>query len=169
MRVADADAYMKEHVVPKLLVSTKRAVISEDIAHKIQDPLIKRLLREEWQNEAGFPLKVSFALRAAFKHKQLFVFKAGKGRGVNFVTAVQPVPLNPEHATPEINEVLTYLREHPGCTRQDMASALRPDDALDSDAVKTLLQPLHWLIDRGHIIEFFNGTLSVALMKSGNR
>jgi hypothetical protein len=27
------------------------------------------------------------------------------------------------------------------------------------------LQPLHWLIERGHILEFFNGTLSVPLVK----
>lgn len=165
VRVADADSYMQEHVVPKLLTTTKRAVVSETVAHDIQDAGIKRVLREEWQHESRFPLKVSFALRAAFKHKHLYVFKAGKGRGVNFVTVVQPLPLDPEHAIPSISEVLTYLRENPGCTRQNMVKTLRPDADPDSESVKELLQPLHWLIERGHIIEFFNGTLSVPLMK----
>ncbi len=165
IRVADADRYMQEQVIPKLLSTTKRAVVSEAVAHEIQDSSIKRALREEWQHESRFPLKVSFALRAAFKHKHLYVFKAGKGRGVNFVTSVEPLPLDPEHAIPSISEVLTYLREHPGCKRQDMVAALRPDAEPDSESVKELLQPLHWLIERGHILEFFNGTLSVPLVK----
>jgi hypothetical protein len=82
---------------------------------------------------------------------------------VNFVTAVEPVPLDPSVAIPSIKEVLSYLRENPGCTRQQMVQALRPEAEADSDDVKALLQPLYWLVDRGHIIEFFNGTLSVPL------
>ncbi len=163
MVLTNAERYMRENVIPKSVVSTKRAVISEDVAHEIKDQGIKRALREEWQHESRFPLKVSFALRAAFKHKRFHVFKAGKGKGVNFVTSVQPVPLDPESAIPSIKEVLNYLRENPGCTRQKMVEALRPDATVDSDEVKELMQPLYWLIDRGHIIEFFNGTLSVPL------
>jgi hypothetical protein len=163
MVLTNAERYMRTNVVPKSVVATKRAVVSEEIAHKIQDQDLKRALRDEWMNESRFPLKVSFALRAAFKHKHLHVFKAGKGKGVNFVTAVQPVPLDPERAIPAIHDVLSYLRENPGCTRQQMVQALRPDSDPASDEVKALLSPLYWLVDRGHIIEFFNGTLSVPL------
>ncbi|MBT3191201.1 MAG: hypothetical protein HN341_01470 [Verrucomicrobia bacterium] len=163
MVLTNAERYMREHVIPRMVAVTKRAVVSEDIAHGIKDQGIKRALRDEWQRESRFPLKVSFALRAAFKHKHLHVFKAGKGKGVNFVTAVEPVPLDPSVAIPSIKEVLSYLRENPGCTRQQMVQALRPEAEADSDDVKALLQPLYWLVDRGHIIEFFNGTLSVPL------
>jgi len=166
MTRTEAERYMRDEIADKSIARTKKAAISEAAAHEIHDRSIKRSLRDEWQHESRFPLKLSFALRAAFKHKHMYVFKAGKGRGMNFVTAVQPVPLDPEHAIPSIHDVLTYLRENPGCTKKQMAEALRPDCELDSDEVKELLQPLHWLVDRGHIIEFFNGTLSVPLIKS---
>jgi hypothetical protein len=162
---AEAERYLRDEVLPKSVARTKRAIISEETAHGVKDLSIKRALRDEWQRESKFPLKLSFALRAAFKHKHLYIFKAGKGKGVNFVTAVEPVPLDPEHAIPSIHDVLTYLNDHPGCTRQQMVEALRPGEAPESDAVKELLQPLHWLTERGHIIEFFNGTLSVPLSR----
>jgi len=165
MTQAEAERYLRAEVLPKNVARTKRLVVSEDVAHNIRDLSIKRVLRDEWQRESRFPLKLSFALRAAFKHKHLHVFKAGSGKGVNFVTSVPPVPLDPDVAIPSIHDVLMYLHDHPGCTRQQMVEALRPGDDPESDAVKELLQPLHWLIERGHIIEFFNGTLSVPLSK----
>jgi len=165
MSQVEAERYMRTEVVPKAVARTKRAVISEDVAHNVKDLSVKRALRDEWQRESRFPLRLSFALRAAFKHKHLHVFKAGKGKGVNFVTAVQPTPLDPQAAIPSIHDVLTYLHDHPGCTRPQMVEALRPGEDPESDAVKELLQPLYWLIDRGHIIEFFNGTLSVPLSR----
>jgi hypothetical protein len=166
MTRTEAERYMRDEIADKSVARTKKAAISEAVAHGIHDRSIKRSLRDEWQHESRFPLKLSFALRAAFKHKHMYVFKAGKGRGMNFVTAVQPAPLDPEHAIPAIHDVITYLRENPGCTKKQMVEALRPDADFDSDEVKELLQPLHWLVDRGHIIEFFNGTFSVPLMKT---
>ncbi len=167
MAQGDAERYLRENVLPKVVVRTRRAVVSESVAHEIRDAEIKRAIRQEWQRESHFPLKVSFALRAALKHRHLYVFKAGSGKGVNFVTAVDPTPLDPDTAIPEIHDVLTHLRAHPGCTREEMVAALRPDADPDSEEVRALLQPLHWLIDRGHIIEFFNGTLSVPLGRRG--
>jgi hypothetical protein len=159
----DAEAYLVERVIPKAVHKSRKAVVSEDVAGNIQDMAIKRAIRTEWQRESRFPIKLSFALRAAFKHRHLYSFKAGPDRGMNFVTSVQPAPLDPDTAITKIHDVLTYLREHPGCTRKDLVSALQPDSTPSSEEVKTLLQPLHWLIDRGHIIEFYNGTLAVPL------
>ena len=62
-----------------------------------------------------------------------------------------------------IREVLNHLREHPGCTRRNLMEALRPGLAPDAPEIKSVLTPLAWLVERGHIIEFFNGTLSVPL------
>ncbi len=166
MSRVEAERYMREKVVEKTITNTRKAAISEAVAHDISDRSIKFALRDEWQRESRFPIKLSFALRAAFKHKQMYVFKAGKGKGINFVTAVQPIPLDPEHAIESIHDVLSYLTENPGCTKKQMVEALRPDADLASDEVKEFLQPLQWLVERGHIIEFFNGTLSVPLIKS---
>lgn len=156
-----AERYMRDNIIDKTILRTRRAAISEEVAHGISDRSIKFALRDEWQRESRFPIKLSFALRAAFKHKHMCIFKAGKGKGVNFVTAVEPTPLDPDHAIDSIHDVLTFLNENPGCTRKQIAEALRPDVDLQSDEIKKLLQPVQWLVERGHIIEFFNGTLSV--------
>jgi len=161
---AEAECYMRDEVVEKEIMRSRKVAISEAVAHEINDRSIKFALRDEWQRESRFPIKLSFALRAAFKHKHMYIFKAGKGKGINFVTAVQPTPLDPAHAIESIHDMLTYLTENPGCTKKQIVEALRPDVDSASDEIKAFLQPLQWLVERGHIIEFFNGTLSVPLM-----
>lgn len=160
----DAQRHMRKAVAPAAVESSRRVALPEKIAHDVRDPAIRRMLREEWQQESRFPIHLAFALRAAFRHRGLHLFKTGgQGRGMNFVTAVKPVPLDPETAIPAIRDALLFMQAHPGCTRKDMVEALRPGAAPDSDEVKALLQPIHWLVEKGHVIEFFNGTLSVPM------
>jgi hypothetical protein len=159
----DAHRHMTTVVAPASVTSSRRIALAEKVAHGIQDPSIRHMLRAEWQQESRFPIHLAFALRAAFRHRGLHLFKTKgeRGRGMNFVTAIKPVPLDPETAIPAIRDALLFMQEHPGCTRKDMVSALRPDADPESDEVKALLQPIHWLVEKGHVIEFFNGTLSV--------
>jgi hypothetical protein len=161
MCLRDAERDLRNNVVEELIQGLRKASLSEEVAHDVRDRSIKRALREEWQRESRFPLRLSFALRAAFKHRGMHIFKVGEGKGMNFVTAVKPAPIDAEHAIPAIRDALAYLNEHPGCTKREMVEALRPGADSASDEVRELLQPLHWLADRGHIIEFFNGTISV--------
>ncbi|MBC8453843.1 hypothetical protein H8D64_02190 [PVC group bacterium] len=154
---------ISEEIVPSHIIKTKKASIPESAAKQIKDFSIKQAVRDAWHKENRFPLQLSFALRAAFRHKHLHTFKAGKDRGINFVTPIKPAPLDPEHAIESIHDVLTYLRDHPGCKLNQMVEDLRPGKDMKSGEVAELLSPLHWLIDKGHIIEFFNGTFSVPL------
>lgn len=165
MSWSEVRRHMRTEVAPAAGQRVRRAVLTEKEAHAIREPAIRRTIRAEWQEESRFPLHLSFALRAAFRHRGLHLFKTGRGQGksVNFVTAVKPVPLDPESAVPEIREALLFLHAHPGCTRKAMVDALRPGAAPDDDEVRTLLQPIHWLAEKGHIIEFYNGTLSVPM------
>jgi hypothetical protein len=59
--------------------------------------------------------------------------------------------------------VLTHLQTHPGCRRKELVEALRPGAAEDSAPAAEVLSPLGWLIEKGHILEFFDGSLSVPL------
>jgi hypothetical protein len=85
---------------------------------------------------------------------------------MTFVTAVRPVPLNMGHVVASLREVLTHLSDHPGCTRAELVEGLRPGTPVDSDAGRSVLSPLSWLVEKGHIIEFFNGCLSVPLREA---
>lgn len=157
LKKAESDFAKK---VPELYEATQRAIVPSRIAQELDDRNITHAIRGVWSKESRFPLTMSFAMRAAFRHMHLYLFKAGK---INFVTHIKPNPVKPEDTVPNIAEVLMFLKEHPGSTRQHLLEVLHPALAPESAEAKAALQPLGWLIERGHIIEFFNGTLAVPL------
>jgi len=157
--LVQAEEYIRNHIAEAEIEEVTRAILPAACAQKIKDYNLIRMVREAFQKEDRFPLTLSFALRAAFRHMHLHTFKAGKN--INFITHIKPVPVDPGKTVPNIREVLEYLGEHPGSTRHDLVEKLRPGTEPESEEAHELLQPLRWLIDRGHVIEFFNGTLSV--------
>lgn len=146
--------------IPGLIETTNRAIIPAKVSQGLDDLSITHAIRQVWSKESRFSLTMSFSMRAAFRHMHLHLFKAGK---INFVTHIKPNPINPEDTVENISEVLVFLKEHPGSTRLHMLEVLHPSIDPKSKEAKDALQPLGWLIERGHIIEFFNGTLSVPL------
>jgi len=154
-----AEAELRQRA-PRMIDLVHRAIFPPTIAQKIEDPDLAAMIRQAWNKENRFPLSLSFAMRAAFRHMHLHIFKAGK---INFVTHIKPKPIPPGKTVENIAEVLLFLKDHPGSTRQSLLEALHPSLDSSSKEAKAALQPLSWLIERGHIIEFFNGTLSVPL------
>lgn len=150
--------FMKK--VPSLYEKTPRAVIPAKVAQSLEDRNIVRSIHRVWGKESRFPLSMSFAMRAAFRHMHLYLFKAGK---INFVTHIKAFPIDPADTVDNIAEVLVYLNDHPGSTRLQLLQTLHPTLDPQSDEAKAALQPLGWLVERGHIIEFFNGTLSLPI------
>lgn len=151
-------AFAKE--IQGLYESVHRAIVPAKVAQNLEDRDIVHAIHQVWTKESRFPLSMSFAMRAAFRHMHLYLFKAGK---VNFVTHIKPHAINPGDTVENIAEVLLFLKEHPGSTRQHLLEVLHPSLDPKSKEALDALQPLGWLIERGHIIEFFNGTLSVPL------
>jgi hypothetical protein len=154
-----AEDYVRSSIADAEIEEVTRAVLPSALARKIRDYNLLRMVREAWEKESRFPLTVSFALRAAFRHLHLHTFKAG--RNINFVTAVKPDPIAPGATVENIRIVLEFLAEHPGSTREHLVNGLRPGMAIDSPEAHEILNPLRWLVEKGHIIEFFNGTLAV--------
>ena len=146
--------------IPAMYETTHRAMVPSKVAQGLEDRDITHAIRRVWAKESHFPLSMSFAMRAAFRHMHLNMFKAGK---INFVTHIKPRPVKPADTIDSIAEVLVFLKENPGSTRQHLLEILHPSVDPKSQEAKDALQPLGWLIERGHIIEFFNGTLSVPL------
>lgn len=163
----EAVAEFRRSRMEGLLRKARRASVPAKVALYLDDVDIRSRARRLWEEEERFPLKVSFALRAAFKHMHLHVFKAGKG--IHFVTHVAPAALDPDHVVQEIREVLLYLHDHPGSSRAKLVEQLRPGNTMNSDRGHEVLAPLSWLIEKGHIIEFFNGTLAVPMQQQTSR
>ncbi|MBN2162087.1 MAG: hypothetical protein JXR25_09235 [Pontiellaceae bacterium] len=142
-----------------------RAIVPSKVAQQLEDRDLVHTIHQVWIKESRFPLSMSFSMRAAFRHMHLHLFKAGK---VNFVTHIKPHPVAPEDTVPNIAEVLMFLKENPGSTRMHVLEVLHPSLDPKSLEAKEALKPLSWLIERGHIIEFFNGTLAIPIGRRRN-
>lgn len=160
---SEAQRYMRMEIAPKQVKPVSKCSLTEAEARAIDDGQMRQWLHDAWGREMRFPINIAMALRSAFRKRNLHVFKTGKPKAINFVMPVKPAALDPETAIPDIRDALVYLQEHPGCTREAMLADLLPGIAEDDERARKLIQPIHWLVEKGHIIEFFNGTLSVPL------
>jgi hypothetical protein len=155
---AEAETWLLQNVVPSLIARSRRMVLPRRLAAAVQERSLRRAFIAAWRRERQFPASLMFALRGAFRHRHLFTFKTA--RGATFVSAIEPAPLQTDHVVEPIRELLAYLRDHPESKAQDLVQGLRPGLAPDSPEAAKLLAPLRWLVDKGHIVEFSNGTLS---------
>ena len=150
--------FMQDHA-PALVAEGHRFIIPAEAASRIEDSRLRGAVREMWTRESHRPFSLMLALRPAFNHMGLHMFRVQSG--VTFATYIRPRPIDPGQTITNIAEVLQFLQTHPGCSRQELVEKLRPGVALDSPKVAEVISPLRWLIERGHVIEFFNGTLAV--------
>ena len=157
MKWMEAKAWMRGQVT-ELVREAKRAVTPASVAIECGDAGLRRAVREAWTREDRFPMSLMLALRPALRHMGMHLFKAG---GVSFVTAIRPSPVNPEYAVPGIRHALDYLSSHPGATWVCMRQDLFPGRAEDDAECVALSKDLRWLVDKGHVIEFHDGTLAV--------
>jgi hypothetical protein len=124
----------------------------------VDEPLRQSILAARTR-EDRFPFTMMLAVRPAFRRMRLHVFKAGKDH--NYVTAIPPRPIDAEHAIESIKEMIHLIAEHPGWTRQQLVDKLFPGSTMDDPAVAEKLSPLGWLVEKGHVIEFFNGAFAI--------
>jgi len=159
-RPAAAEAFLKEFA-PAMVKSAAQVSLPAELAHRSGDPRLSQALDAAWNRECRSPRSLPLAILGALRGRHLHLFRAGAGE--RFVTFVDPVPLDPARTIDSIREVLTFLRQKPGCTRAQLLADLRPDATVDSPEAAAILSPFAWLIERGHIIEFHDGTLAVPL------
>lgn len=155
----EAEARILREYAPHLVREVRKAIVSPRIIRQMADGPVKDLVRESWRRESRHPFTLVLALRPAFRHMGLHIFSIRRGEA--FVTPIKPEPLDPSDAVVSIREVLQFLRDHPGCTRGELLHGLRPQADPSSPQAREILSPLRWLVDRGHVIEFFDGRLAV--------
>lgn len=155
----EARALLRDTLAPSVVREAAHVTVPAAVALQLEDQRLRALLRDAWNRENRFPMSLMFALRPALRHMGLHLFKAGDAH--TFVTAVAPSAIEPEHAIPPIRDALRYLADHPGVTQAQMLQDLFPGRGPEDPDVRTLVSHLRWLVEKGHVIEFFDGTLSV--------
>jgi hypothetical protein len=150
--------FMQDHA-STLVAEGNRFIVPAEAAARFEDSRLRTAVRESWTRESHRPFSLTLALRPAFNHMGLHLFRVKSG--ITFATYIRPRPIDPGQTISSIAEVLQFLQEYPGCGRRELVEKLRPGAAPDSPQVTEVISPLRWLIERGHVIEFFNGTLAV--------
>lgn len=151
------ERHFQEHYLADTLKEGTTVTVPGPLARELEDPILRRVVQEAWRRETRFPLALSISLRLMFRHMGLHIFKTEDG--THYVTAVMPSPLNPEGTAPVVREILQFLSDHPRATRTELLAALRPGVAPDAPAAHEVTTQLHWLRDKGHVIEFTGGGL----------
>lgn len=157
-----AETLFLQEVFPTLFTAPKHVACTHAVAMGLNDRTLGPAVRDAWRRELRYPASLFFALRGAFRHKRMHVFRAGEGRGMDFVMAKAPVPLDVQHAVPALKSIFDHVTTHPGCTRSELLQALQvPAEPPHTPEQESVLQQLAWITERGHVIEYFNGVLAL--------
>lgn len=158
--------FMRAHASDAVRRNT-RFVIPGGVAVQMRDESLMAAVREAWNRESRFPLRMSLALRFELKRLGLKLFRTS-GRAV-FVSSIAPNPIKPESAVEGIGRVISHLMANPGCTRQELAAALLPGADAETLASSDVMRDAHWLKEKGHIVEFSDGRLAAPCGDAGRR
>ena len=153
-----AELIFLREVVPVQLTSVKHLICTAGVATQTSSRPLAAMLRDALTRERRFPASLFFALRGAFRHRKLYLFRANEARGIDFVMLKTPVVLDAAHSVKILQDILTYVESDPACTKAELVAAL---GGTEEEKRKEVLIQLAWLVERGHIIEFYNDVLSV--------
>jgi hypothetical protein len=147
----DIEKHVHEQHAGALVAEVSTAQIDGPTARQLEGRLLE-LVRRAWEDERRFPLKTANELRPRLLKAGLHLFKRGKG-----ITYVTPIKLNRfesiAHLAENVQKIITVLRANPDFTRKQLAECLAPIDET------ILAADLHWLIQDGYVVEFFDGRL----------
>lgn len=152
-----AELVFVREIIPAQLATVKHLVCTASIAVNTSSRPLAAMLRDTISRERRFPASLFFALRGAFRHRKLHLFRVNDAKGPDFVMLKAPLALDSSHTVKTLHDVLTYVTEHPACTKLELVSTLAGEDEAKK---KELLIQLAWLLEKGHVIEFYNDVLS---------
>ncbi|MFO7936710.1 MAG: hypothetical protein R6V06_03785 [Kiritimatiellia bacterium] len=155
-----AEMVFRREILPDKYASVKHLVCVSSIAMQTPDKELYFAIKNMIQKERRFPTSLFFALRGAFRHRKLHMFRANEAKGPDFVIQKKPVELDPSHAVDMVKDIIAYIHDHPACTKTEMIRALAGNDEA---AIKEVLGQLMWLIEKSNVIEYYNDVLSVPL------
>lgn len=158
MTKAEAQDWMRNRV-NGMLRESARCMLPGAVSRRFDDPSLRREVSMAWQRETRFPFTLSLALRPAFRHMKMHLFKINARE--TYVTAIAPSPVDLATAPDIVKEIVAFLEANPGATRQSLRDGLRPGADAESKEVQDLLRHLDNLVANGGVIAFYNGTLGL--------
>ncbi len=148
---------LEKHVVADhgdaLVAAVPVVTLTGPASRTLEHGAIQESVRLAWQHERRFPLKTANAMQTRLREQGLHFFKDTKG-----VTCVSTVKLTRfetgQVVSDHVRQIVEFVRGHQYCARQDLATALAA-----TSGEELLAKDLHWLIQDGYVVEFFDGKL----------
>lgn len=158
----EAEAIFRRDILPGLIVANPHIVVPATSLKDLPNRRLASFLSNEFAKDAELRSQgsLSRAIHAAFHHWKLHFFKANDDHGQEFVIFSQPVKLDVSNVTEEIRSIVSFVTENPSMPQKALLDFLNPEG--DEELQKKILSSLRWLIEKGHIVEYFNGFLSPA-------
>jgi hypothetical protein len=151
--------FMRE-ILPEQISNVRHLICTAAVAVQTTSRPLYFALKDTLNRERRFPASLFFALRGAFRHRNLHLFRVNDPKGQDFVMLKAPALLDPTHTVQALRDVLTYVTEHGACTKSELVTALAGSD---ETKIKETLVQLVWLVEKGHVIEYYNDVLSAPL------
>jgi hypothetical protein len=155
-----AELVFLREILPEQVASVRHLVCTAAVGMQTPSRPLYYAMKEMLTRERRFPASLFFALRGAFRHRKLYLFRVNDPKGQDFVMLKVPTVLDPAHTVQTLRDVLAYVGEHPACTKVEMVTAIAGSE---EEKVKETLVQLAWLVERGHVVEFYNDVLSAPL------
>jgi hypothetical protein len=153
-----AELVFLREILPGQVLAAKHMVCPGTAARQTVNRRLADALRDAFLREQKFPAAIFFALRGAFHHRKLHLFRATHERGPDFVVAREPVALDAAHVVAELGQVLDRVTRHPGGTRAELLAEVSGGDEARAAHFATCLNTL---VEKAHVIEYFNGVLAL--------
>jgi len=148
----ELEKHVRANHLDQLVTAVGLVELTGPMSRRVPEQRLLEVVRLAWESERRFPLKTVNELRPLLVKSGLHFFK--RNNGVTFITRIK---LNRFESTTNLSELLqkiiAFIRAHEGATRKQLAEHLAPVD-------ETLLATdLHWLIQDGYVVEFYDGKL----------
>ncbi|MGN0844175.1 MAG: hypothetical protein ACI4QT_03020 [Kiritimatiellia bacterium] len=157
----EAEEIFKSEIAPRLRRSATQVTCSHAVSLTLPDPDMIEEIRDAWRKEQTLYVNsLFFAVRGGLRSRKLFLFRASDARREEFVTPVEPKPINAASTVAEIKEILDYVTVHTGTTQTELLEALTPEGTPE-DKANLIRKQLEFLIRRGHLIAYTNGILAL--------
>jgi len=177
LNVADAPRLQNREEVEKHFRETHLANIVKQVeshtmtgltSRQLRCPPLQRLLREAWEEQRRFPIKLATVLSQLFAQHGLQFFKVNKT--ITHVSVARPHFLDLENTpvSDGVKKIVEFVNANPKCTRRQLIESLSPSVSAEPKSddptpeQTAIIGDLHWLIHQGHVIEFADGLLETA-------
>jgi len=148
------EADFREKYLKRLVGRSKRTILPGYLYNQLQDPSLRSLTDYHLRREHQRPNSIIFALRPAFKHMRLHVYRYDGDLVVSGISQ-HPLPAD-QKVAPEIQNIVDYVAAHPGCNTQEALKVV--SNAVEEIPAETVSH-FRWLIEKGHLLEFHDDTL----------